>query len=115
MVPLPLAVAALGHADFAAVLHAELTAIDTRHWALEKACRHGGFPEPSGVHVCQIGSPMPRGALQVVPVLLSFQERQGAGCGGRPATHHHLVDGEVILHPTGEAYLHVCDDPPQEW
>jgi hypothetical protein len=114
MIPLPRAFAALGHADFTAILRAELATVDGTHWPLEKACRHGGFPEPASVRVCQIAGPTPRGALQVVPVLVSFQEHQGAGCGGRPQTHHHLVDGEVILHPTGEGYLRVLDDSPSE-
>lgn len=107
MLVLPQTCAALPNPASIAILHQEFATLDMNALPLERACSHGGLPDPTRVKLTHVGEIQRRGPRWVLAVTLSFYERQGAGCGGSPVEHHHLVDAELLIHATtGEAFLH---------
>lgn len=107
----------LGTEAFASALRQALQTVNGHHLPLERACLHGGLPDPQSLRVGMIGQPVDQPNRVVVPVGLMFEERCGAGCGGSPTAHHHLVDGTLVIDTaTGDAIWTINEsDPPCEF
>jgi hypothetical protein len=101
---------ALHTEQFVDTLQSELSQVEGNLFPLERACAHGGLPDPKSVHVCEIGQVTHEETLIVVPLVLSFNELRGAGCGGESVEYYHLADCRLNINPaTGCAWINIVE------
>lgn len=97
-------------------LHTHLARLDANTLPLERFCEHGGYPDAASWTVTHVGAWVARGDAHVATFGATFVETQGAACGGRPQTHHHLVDGEATQHANSTITVRLLErDPPDEF